>query len=454
MLAAEMAQSLTTLFLEKGRPTALQLQGAELAVVEGADTGKTTVIEGRTVRIGTEPSNDLVLSDRAVSRFHCRIEVSDDAFVLRDIGSSNGTVVESVRVREALLEDGQRVRLGNTTLLFRWTKARIEIDLSAEEGFGEAIGASVPMRELFGLLARVAPTDAPVLLLGETGTGKEVLAEAIHERSARAGGPFEIFDCSGTPPTLIESELFGHERGAFTGAVDQRVGLFERAEGGTVFLDEIGELPLDLQPKLLRALESGEVRRLGGKRMTKLDVRIIAATNRDIDAMLAQGTFRADLYHRLAVMVARIPPLRLRRDDIPLLAAHFLHTLRYLQGIPAPVVRNYIATSLGVLQTYAWPGNVRELRNVVERAAILADPATIEADALTRLNAVRKTLSIGGGLGRLPMRLAVEQFEREYLTDLLRTCGRSIPRAGEVAELHPKSIERLLRKYGLRAKDL
>lgn len=448
-----MTRALTTIVLERGRPRAVQVQGAELSVLDGPDQGRRATLSGRALSVGTDTSNDLVLTDPAVSRFHCRIEAGEQAFTLRDVGSSNGTVVDTVRVRECTLEDGQRVRVGHSVLLFRWTSAQIAIPLHEEDRFEDAIGSSVPMRELFATLARVAPTDAPLLLIGETGTGKEVIAEAVHRRSQRAKGPFEVFDCGATPATLIEAELFGHERGAFTGAVDARPGVFERAHGGTLFIDELGELPLEVQPKLLRALEAREVRRLGGRREVAADVRVIAATHRDLDAMISKGTFRADLYHRLAVVVARIPPLRDRREDVPLLAAHFLKDMRYLRGVPPAVVQKYVETSLAFLRSYDWPGNVRELRNVVERAAILADPAQIEADALTRLNAVGKGVSVGS-IGRMPMRAAAERFEREYLIDLLRVAGRSVQRAAEIAEVHPKSIERLLRKHGLRAREI
>lgn len=446
---------MTTILLHNGRPRAVEIQGAELVVqTPGQDAGRSVRIAGRRLSIGSDPSNDLALSDRAVSRFHCRIEACDSEFVLRDVGSSNGTFVQGVRVRECSLAGGQRLTVGQCEILFTVDTGTIELPLSEESAFGAAIGESVPMRELFAVLARVAPTDAPVLLLGETGTGKEVIAEAIHERSRRKQAPFEILDCGALAPSLVEAELFGYERGAFTGAVEARAGAFERANRGTIFLDEIGELPIDLQPKLLRVLESGQIRRIGGAKTVAVDVRVIAATHRDIDAMLAAGTFRADLYHRLAVMTARLPPLRERRDDVPLLAAHFLQNTRYLHDVEPYVVKNYVATALSSLRSYPWPGNVRELRNVVERAAILADPEKIQADAVTRLGAIQKEIAVSRRPGRLPMRIAVEEFEREYLIELVRGAGRSIHTAAQIAQIHPKSLERLLRKHGLRARDM
>jgi DNA-binding NtrC family response regulator len=360
--------------------------------------------------------------------------------------------VEGVRVRECLLETGNRLQIGRCELLFRWTSAPIEIPLSPLGVFGDAIGETVSMRELFALLARAASTDAPVVLVGETGAGKEILAAGIHRYSSRKG-PFDVLDCGALAPSLVESELFGHERGAFTGAVEARAGAFERAHRGTILLDEIGELPLQLQPKLLRVLETGQVRRLGGNRAIEVDVRVVAATHRDLDAMVARGSFRADLYHRIAVITARIPPLRERVADIPLLTTHFLRHTRYLHDVPVYAVKNFVAVALSFLSAYTWPGNVRELRNVVERAAILADPAKIEADAVTRLAAVHGELILADRIGRLPMRTAVEQFEREYLTELLRTAGRRVATAAQIAQIHPKSLARLLRKHGIHAGD-
>ena len=449
-----MAHSVTTLLLAKGRPTALEIDGVEISVASGPDAGTTAMAKNRRFSIGSDRSNDLVLTDPSVSRFHCAIEAAETDFVLRDLTSSNGTFVDGVRVRECCVRAGQRLRLGQSELVFRASGNTVHVPLSDEGTLGTAIGESVPMRELFALLSRAAPSDAPILLLGETGTGKEILAEAIHAKSSRRSGPFEVLDCGALAPSLVEAELFGHERGAFTGAIEARAGIFERAHRGTILLDEIGELPLELQPKLLRVVESGQVRRLGGNRTIDVDVRIVAATHRDLASMTMAGTFRVDLYHRLAVVVGRVPPLRERGADVALLAAHFLRHTRYLHDVPPTMVKNFVDTALASLRAYAWPGNVRELRNVVERAAILADPAKIEADALTRLTAVHAHVTTGGRIGRLPMRVATDEFEREYLVELVKSAGRSVAEAARIAEVHPKSLERLLRKHGLRARDL
>jgi transcriptional regulator with GAF, ATPase, and Fis domain len=253
------------------------------------------------------------------------------------------------------------------------------------------------------------------------------------------------------PPTLIESELFGHEKGAFTGATAVRAGVFERADGGTVFLDELGELAFELQPKLLRALETGEITRVGGERMLKVDVRLVAATNRDLSRMVAENRFRADLYYRLAVIRIVVPPLRDRREDIALLAAHFA---REVLGSSkrAPIAAETLEAVFGELSRHDWPGNVRELRNVVERAAILADPKQVrsnEADAARELQrsivrAVRKEITL---------RAARAEREKEYLLDVLRATEGDLDEAARIAQVHRKSLERLLRRHKLRAKD-
>jgi DNA-binding NtrC family response regulator len=438
----------TTILYLGGQPVAIELKAFALEVEAGPDAGKTLRGGKRSLLLGTHPSSDLLLSDPHVSRLHARIDVEEQEVVLTDLGSTNGTRVSGVRVLKVCLDDGAVVELGETRLRFRALDEPIRIELAEGESFEGLLGRSPPMRELFALCARVAPTDATVLLQGETGSGKELVARAIHERSLRKGQPFVVFDCGAVPPTLIESELFGHEKGAFTGAVAARAGVFERADGGTLFLDELGELQLDLQPKLLRALETGEITRVGGERPLKIDVRVVAATHRDLSLMIAENRFRADLYYRLAVIRLAIPPLRERRDDIPLLAAHFA---RDVLG-DAPGARIPAATFEAVfedLRRHDWPGNVRELRNVVERAAILADPKLLRAgalDAVTELTrSVEKSFS-----KKVTLRAARAEREREYLTDLLRATAGDLDEASRVAQVHRKSLERLIRKHKLR----
>jgi len=329
------------------------------------------------------------------------------------------------------------------------------VRVSGGERFGELYGDSTPMREVFGLLARVAPTDLGVVLLGETGTGKELAARALHAEGERAGAPFVVLDCGAIQPNLIESELFGHERAAFTGADRPRKGAFEVADGGTIFLDEIGELPLELQPKLLRVLERREVQRLGASRPEAIDVRLVAATHRNLAQMVTAGTFREDLYFRLAEMEIRLPPLRDRKEDIPLLARRMLAELAEAGGPTVPLSD----AALQTLKRRDWPGNVRQLRNVLRRAAVMATGETIEPEDLESLpisgpppSAPEATVDAS-----LPLKEARDAWsaplERDYLERVLRHHVGDLDAASAHAGIHRKSFERLLRRHDLKAAD-
>jgi DNA-binding NtrC family response regulator len=440
----------TTLLTVGQRAVSIQVRGYELEVAQGPDSGRRVRPGKRSAVVGSLETCDLVLGDAHVSRLHCRVDVEDREYVLRDLGSTNGTRVGGVRVREALLGDGAKIELGTSAIAFRLLDEPFVIELASEDSFEGLMGRSVQMRELYGVLARIAPSEAPILIEGETGTGKDLVARAIHARSRRAGRPLVVFDCGAVPPTLIESELFGHEKGAYTGASERRAGVFERASGGTLLLDELGELALDLQPRLLRALETGEVLRVGGERPVPVDVRVLAATHRDLDRLIAEGRFRADLYYRLAVIRVRVPPLRERRDDVPLLAAHFATHLDWATGSGEVLRSGALETIFDFLAAHDWPGNVRELRNVVERAIILADPKILRGEATSALGELRRTVERSLSR-RISLRAAREQREREYLQDLLRTTDWDLDRAAEVAEVHRKSLERLIRKHGLRS---
>jgi DNA-binding NtrC family response regulator len=446
MSERQRATTATTLLGRDDKPIAIQVRGFALEVQSGADAGRRVCGEKRHLLIGTHPSSDLVLRDPHVSRLHARLDVDEQDYVLRDLGSTNGTRVGGVRVREACLHDDCVIEVGATQLRFRLSETGFEIPLAPEECFEGLVGRSVAMRELFALCARVAPTDAAVLLEGETGTGKELVARALHARSRRQPRPFVVFDCGAVPPTLIESELFGHEKGAFTGAVQSRAGVFERAHGGTVFLDELGELAIELQPKLLRVLETGTFLPVGGDKEKKVDVRVVSATHRDLARMLTDGSFRADLYYRLAVIRLAVPPLRERREDIPLLCAHFA---RKRMGPSLPSVA--LEAAFDELRHYDWPGNVRELSNVVERAIVLCDPREIKKstlDAASELSrSVEKSIH-----NRVSLRAAKTEREREYLVDLLRMTEGDLDLASQIAEVHRKSLERLLRKHQLCSK--
>ncbi|MGZ6143485.1 MAG: sigma 54-interacting transcriptional regulator, partial [Myxococcales bacterium] len=318
--------------------------------------------------VGSHPLNDLVLEDPTVSRFHCEIRLSPEGARVRDLGSLNGTLVDGVPVGEAFLRSGSLLRLGNAVLRFDYGTGENPLLLSTRDRFGSLVGGSVAMRAAFALLERASASDATVLLEGETGTGKGQAAQAIHAASARKGKPLVVVDCAAIPASLIESELFGHEKGAFTGADQRRAGAFETAAGGTLFLDEIGELPADLQPKLLRVLEDREFRPVGASAVKKSEVRVLAATNRDLRAEVNAGRFRADLYFRIAVLKIALPPLSQRLDDMPLLVEQLLGSLG---ATPEQKASLLAPRFVQLLQSGAWPGNVRELRNYLERCLVL-----------------------------------------------------------------------------------
>jgi DNA-binding NtrC family response regulator len=438
----------TTLLTVGNRAVAVEVRGFRVEVVAGPDAGKSAQAKGRSLEIGSHSTCGLVLVDEHVSRRHLRIDVEEHDCVLTDLGSTNGTRVGGVRVQVAPLEDGAVIECGQSRLRFSFTDAPVRVALAEKDDFEGLLGRSVAMRELFALLDRVAPTDAPVLIQGETGTGKERVARALHARSRRAGRPFAVFDCAAVPPTLIEAELFGHEKGAFTGATERRAGVFERADGGTVFLDELGEMTLELQPKLLRVLESNEIFRVGASKPTPIDARIVAATNRDLSARIDEGQFREDLYYRLAVVTVAIPPLRERRDDIPLLASHFAreHVFAGEKGsAPAPGWEAIFDFMTG----YDWPGNVRELRNVVERAVIMSDPKLLRGDPLDAVAELRKRAEPAMH-HRVSLRAARDATEREYLEDLVRATDWDLDQAATIADVHRKSLERLLREHRIK----
>ncbi|MBE7448496.1 MAG: sigma 54-interacting transcriptional regulator [Kofleriaceae bacterium] len=429
-------------------PVRLSFERVAVRVTRGPDRGAEVELGADEVRVGTHPSNQLVLTDPTVSRFHLRLRGDPRGVRAIDLDSANGTRVAGLRVRDVHLGDGAVLELGETALELRALGEQGELELPADERFGELVGRSTAMRRLFAAARRAAASAATVLVLGETGTGKDLLARAIHGAGPRARAPFVVLDCGAVAPSLAESALFGHVRGAFTGAAADRAGVFEQAHGGTLFLDEIGELPAALQPKLLRAIEAREVVRVGATRPVAVDVRVIAATHRDLRAEIDAERFRADLYYRLAVLVLELPALRDRDEDIPLLAAHFARAVLDQGGGDLAWVRPHLEPVFGALRTRSWPGNVRELRNAVERAIALADPGALEGDPLARLIALRHGLR-RTRRARLPLETARAEFDREYLRDLLDDTGHDLRAAAALAEVHPKSLERLLRRYKL-----
>jgi DNA-binding NtrC family response regulator len=423
--------------------TEIRYRRFALRVVAGVDEGAQALSSGEEATVGTEPGNDLVLTDPTVSRHQASIRATARGFELRDLGSTNGTVLGGYRIFSALVEPGALIGVGQTTVRFELVDEQVSADLSTRERFGRAIGASPEMRRVFGLLEKFAATDATILLDGETGTGKELLAEAIHHESRRAAGPFVIVDCGAIPPTLIESELFGHVRGSFTGAVDNRVGALESARGGTLFLDEIGELPLASQPALLRALEDRTCKRVGDNSRISLDMRVVAATHRDLRQEVNRGRFRADLFYRLAVLRVRVPALRERREDIPLLVRFFHEQLAGSDVLPPDLVT--------ALARQDWPGNVRELRSAVQRAVVLGDAnGWRDAGAADSIDSsfgsdFDLTMTYGGAKER-----AVARWERHYVRRLLEEFDGKLARAARAVGMSRNHLRTLAERYGLR----
>lgn len=346
----------------------------ELEVLDGPSTGARFPVDASQpsrVYLGKSRLSEICLEDPEVSRRHLALEVTDTALHAVDMSSTNGTFVNGVRIVEALLVGNETITVGSTRLLVHADPVPVAPKLHPAPRFGRVVGASPEMRRLYPLLARLSTSDVPVIIEGETGTGKELLAESIHEQGKRAQRPFVVFDCTAVPPSLVESALFGHEKGAFTGAVGPRKGVFEQAHGGTLLIDEIGDLAYDLQAKLLRAVERHEVQRVGGTSWLKVDVRVLCATRRDLEREIQEGRFRDDLYYRLAVARIELPPLRRRGADVTLLAEYFWRTLG---GGETPVPADFLARIDG----YAWPGNIRELHNAVVHRLALGDLAELE----------------------------------------------------------------------------
>jgi len=421
-----------------------------LEVVEGEQAGTVFRSEEARVALGSHPSNALILADPTVSRFHLELTVSADGVRIRDLASRNGTFVDGVRVFDALLHEGARVRLGGVVLRFASGEQDLQIALSKQVRFGDLLGESEAMRGVFDLLARCASSDSTILIEGETGTGKEGAAEAIHTESARKDRPFVVVDCGAIPVNLIESELFGHEKGAFTGAASRHLGAFEQADGGTIVLDEIGELPTDLQPKLLRVLEQKTIRRLGGSERRSVDVRIVAATNRDLRHEVNEGRFRSDLYYRLSVVKVVLPPLRERLLDLPILTRSLLERM----GANESQLARFSAPEMIERLSHGhWPGNVRELRNYLERCLVLdtaAPVGEIEAKpspAAPMAAAPDVDLSLSYPEAR---RRALSIFEHAYLSALLDKHGGNVSQAAREAGVERVYLHRLLRRSELR----
>lgn len=442
----------------------ISLRKCQLNILEGQNRGKKMTLSKDVTKLGKRETNDLIISDKTVSREHLEIKYQADSFVLIDLGSTNGTYLNGNRVKEAYLSPGDLIKIGNTTIEFVVFDEGVKIEPSVKEAFGGMVGKSRRMREIFAILEKISPTHATVIIEGETGTGKDLVARAIHEHSIRKAKPFAVFDCSAVAPNLIESELFGHERGSFTGAVKSRQGAFEAANAGTIFLDEIGELGLDLQPKLLRALEQREIKRVGSNVPIKIDVRVICATNKNLRNEIKEGRFREDLYYRLSVVKIIVPPLRDRPEDIQALLEHFLKTSHLNKDAKGNLkVLKVDDEALKILTRYSWPGNVRELYNVMERTISFVDGNTISR---AHLDYIFPEVEHAGGEERtewmpvdtdMPFKDAKAKvlgvFEKEYLVELLKKHNHNLSKASREAKIDRKHLRNLLKKYEIPSKE-
>jgi DNA-binding NtrC family response regulator len=408
--------------------------------------GATVALGARPVVVGAHASCDLVLADPQVSRRHAELAVVPEGIRIKDLGSTNGTWWQGTKVGDAVVPSGATVQFGGTPVRIAASEA-MSLPPSEATEFGAMAGNSVAMRELFAVLEMAAPTDATVLIEGESGTGKELAARAIHEASGRARGPFVVVDCSAITESLLDSHLFGHVRGAFTGADRDRRGAFVEASGGTLFLDELGELPLPAQAKLLRVLEAQTVQPVGADKPVPVDTRVVAATHRDLSRMVAAKEFRFDLFYRLAVVHVALPPLRERLEDLP----HLIATFYLRRGVePGPIDGD----NLERMRRHGWPGNVRELRNVLERAWALSG-------ANARFRELRLWLDPQAAQPQLsevvdtalPFKEAKERwndhFERRYIAMVFGTHGNNVTRASEHAGLSRRHFRELLYKHGI-----
>jgi DNA-binding NtrC family response regulator len=411
----------------------VELDVLALKVTEGPDAGLTVRLSHPSVRIGTARDNDLVLTDPSVSRHHCCIQKTADGWTLTDLSTTNGTLVRGLLIKEVVLASPATIQLGDSIL--QLAESAAELCAIPEEGteFAGLVGATPAMRELFALIRTIAPTHANVLIEAESGCGKEVLSRALHDLSGRTGR-FVVFDCASTGAEMIRSELFGHLKGSFTGANDARAGAFRTGDRGTLFIDEIGELPLGLQPVLLRALEMREVTPLGADRPVLVDTRVIAATNRNLDQMVEKGQFRQDLFNRLATIRVRIPPLRERTEDLELLVAHFQRSLGARFSLSPK--------ALEVLRDQDWPGNVRDVRNLVERLGILCADRVVEPDDLSR------NTSAASERPQSETR-SIRDSEAELIRNALRSANGNKAQAARLLGIDVTTLRRKLKRQGI-----
>lgn len=444
-----MAQNIHTQQLRGEHGITLRRKTLRLDVTRGPDKKRRCESDGDRIVVGSHESCDLVLTDPTVSRQHFEVVLVPDGYRVRDLSSLNGLTVNGLRAYDVLADGAVTIELGTTRIKLAPTSNEVDLELSTRTRVGSLLGRSAAMRRVFDVIERVAPTPSTLLITGESGTGKEVTARTVHELSGRSERPFVVVDCGALPPTLIESELYGHERGAFTGADRAHVGAFERASGGTLFLDEIGELPLDLQTRLLGVIERRQIQPLGGRASRDIDVRVLAATNRDLRQEVNRGGFRADLYFRIAVVSLELPPLRERPEDIELYVDAFVEEWAEV-GQPLQIGPETIE---GLAQR-PWPGNVRELRNALERAAALGEPPEASAEEISVAQST-DAASVGVQIDpAIPFKTQkaklIAAYEKAYVEALMRSHAGNITRAARAAEIDRVYLLRLLDKFDMR----
>lgn len=445
----------TVIVKRKGKPDSLLVQKSRIIVIDGPQQGDEIVLESDHFTMGSSPQNDFVIIDPAVSKQHCEIQLFPQGYLIRDLQSTNGTFVHGVRVTDAFLNEGSEITLGTTRLLFCPLQDTTEFTLSDSDRFGRVIGKSIPMKKVFHIAETYAPTDTTILIEGATGTGKEILAEEIHNHSKRRDGPFVVIDCGSLSHGIVESELFGHTKGAYTGAAADRMGAFEQANGGTIFIDEISELNLMLQPKLLRVLEKKEVRRMGSNKMKQVDVRIICATNLSLEKQVNSSLFREDLYYRISIVKIVLPPLRNRKDDIVLLTQHFLREVTGKEDADKLI---NIQKTMQAFHAHDWPGNVRELRNLVEMSAHAPDGMIDPGSHMYLGRMGNMGDSTPGHLyDDAPFKEAksriIGNFEEHYLRELLERNEWNVSKAAREADIERVYLIRLMKKYGMKRSD-
>lgn len=398
---------------------------------------RTTTVRNTETVLGTTDGCDVNVNDEFVSRRHCQITYKNGRIILTDLGSTNGTYFDNIRIDHVSLPSEGSFRIGKTNVEYKLDRFAETIRPSIDSSLGPMIGDCETMREMFAVVERVAPSDATVLITGESGTGKDLVARLLHTLSHRASKPFVSVNCGSIPSSIIESQLFGHERGSFTGAVERMSGLIEQANEGTLFLDEIGEMPLELQTRLLHVIEQKKIRRLGGKEDIPVEFRLVAATNRDLQKLVANGRFREDLFYRLFVVPVHLPPLRERGEDTALLAQNFARELS-----PPGTKLTLEEHAVAKLAAHNWPGNVRELKNVIQRAILFTNGAVIKAAdisfaSIDIVNADDHNL---------------ETRERDAIVNALRAHDGNQTKAAEKLGIARTTLSTKLMKYGIDAK--